>query len=61
MEVKSDGTEEAMDGKLEIKARPWGMCVMRILPRMDEEWNPMVARLNPAEGFRWGVKEFRLL
>ena len=23
---------------------------MRILPRMDEEWNPMVVRLNPAEG-----------
>ena len=34
---------------------------MRILPRMDEEWNPMVVRLNPAKGFGWGVEEFRLL
>ena len=25
MEVKSDEMEEAMDGRLEIKARPWGM------------------------------------
>ena len=25
MEVKSDGTEEVMDGRLEIKAHHWGM------------------------------------
>ena len=35
--------------------------MIRILPRMVKEWNPMVVRPDPAEGFRWGVEEFRLL
>ena len=37
MEVKSNGMEETMDGRLEIKARPWGMMRKAKLrwPRRD--------------------------
>ena len=31
----------------------------KIIQEMDEEWNPMVVRQDPTEGFRQGVEEFR--
>lgn len=39
MELKSDGTEEAIDSKREIKARPWGM-----MHRVKLRWPQDVAR-----------------